>query len=57
MAANSIRIMCPSLTCRRILAVPETARGKTVRCKGCGTCIRVPDKAKAQSGPAPKSET
>ncbi|HEX8876415.1 MAG TPA: hypothetical protein VF777_06680 [Phycisphaerales bacterium] len=42
MAAETVRIMCPNLTCRKVLAVPENARGKTVRCKGCGTNIRVP---------------
>jgi hypothetical protein len=36
--------MCPNLTCRRILAVPTTSRGKNVRCKGCGATIRVPEK-------------
>ena len=45
MANGSVKIMCPKLTCRKILAVPEVARGKTVRCKSCGTCIRVPAKA------------
>jgi RNase P subunit RPR2 len=43
MSAGSVRIMCPNLTCRKILAVPTSARGKNVRCKACGTCIRVPD--------------
>jgi len=36
--------MCPNLTCRRILAVPNSSRGKNVRCKSCGATIRVPDK-------------
>ena len=45
MSASSVKIMCPKLTCRKILAVPEVARGKTVRCKACGTVIRVPPKA------------
>jgi len=45
MSAGSIRIMCPNLTCRKILAVPTSARGKTVRCKACGTCIRLPGSA------------
>jgi RNase P subunit RPR2 len=40
--SDTVRIMCPNLTCRRVLAVPSTARGKTVRCKNCGTNIRVP---------------
>lgn len=39
---DNVRIMCPNLTCRRILAVPTSARGKTVRCRNCGTNIRVP---------------
>ena len=40
--SDPMRIMCPNLTCRKILAVPQSARGKTVRCRGCGTNIRVP---------------
>lgn len=36
--------MCPNLTCRRVLAVPESLRGKTVRCKNCSTNIKVPTK-------------
>ncbi|MBL4591387.1 MAG: hypothetical protein JKY96_05450 [Phycisphaerales bacterium] len=43
MADKMVRIMCPNLTCRKVLAVPEIARGKTVRCKECGTNIRVPN--------------
>ncbi|MBC7772609.1 MAG: hypothetical protein H7210_08965 [Pyrinomonadaceae bacterium] len=45
MAQQTIRIKCPSLTCQKILAVPVTSRGKTVRCKSCGGTIRVPPKA------------
>ena len=37
-----IRIMCPNLTCQKVLAVPSSARGKLVRCKHCSTSIRVP---------------
>ncbi len=37
-----VRIMCPNLTCRKVLSIPEVARGKTVRCKSCGTNIRIP---------------
>lgn len=44
MSDDAIRVMCPNLTCRKILAVPSSARGKTVRCKGCGTNIRIPSK-------------
>ena len=53
MSADHIRIMCPALSCRRILAVPTSSRGKNVRCKNCGATIRVPDKAAA---PAPVPE-
>ena len=37
-----IRIMCPNLGCQRVLAVPEHARGKLVRCRSCSTNIRIP---------------
>ncbi|MEM1071676.1 MAG: hypothetical protein AAGH71_02490 [Planctomycetota bacterium] len=50
--AESIQIMCPSLTCRKILAVPGSARGKTVRCKACQTVIRIPGGPK--NTPSPK---
>ena len=44
MPDDVIRIMCPKLTCRKVLAVPPEARGRTVRCKGCGTNIKIPAK-------------
>ncbi len=52
MGESTIRIMCPNLTCRKVLAVPPIARGKTVRCRTCGTNIRVPEAKKT----ATKSE-
>lgn len=42
MSTEAVRIMCPNLNCRKVLAVPTSARGKTVRCRTCGTNIRVP---------------
>lgn len=39
---STVRIMCPNLACRKVLAVPQAARGKTVRCRNCATNIRVP---------------
>jgi RNase P subunit RPR2 len=45
MAEEPIRIMCPNLTCRKVLGVPKTARGKTVRCRNCGTNIRIPNES------------
>lgn len=49
---TSIRIMCPNLVCRKVLAVPTSARGKTVRCRACGTAIRVPG-AQGNAGGSP----
>jgi hypothetical protein len=43
-----IRIMCPNLSCQRILAVPDQARGRIVRCRVCGMNIRIPQ-AKTRS--------
>ena len=38
----SVTLMCPNLRCRKILAVPNTTRGKRVRCAYCGTVMMVP---------------
>ncbi len=37
-----IRIMCPNLSCQRVLAVPVIARGKIVRCRRCGMNVKIP---------------
>ncbi|GAB4387141.1 MAG: hypothetical protein Kow0022_18400 [Phycisphaerales bacterium] len=55
MASETVRIMCPNLTCRRVLAVPESARGKAVRCKNCGTAVSVPA-SKSSAQPASKKD-
>lgn len=52
MSDAHVKIMCPSLVCRKVLSVPAVARGKTVRCKSCGTVIRIPEKAAAPVRPA-----
>ena len=52
----SIRIMCPNLACMRVLAVPDNARGRLVRCRGCATTIKIPDKKQEESPPEPSSE-
>lgn len=39
----SITIICPKLTCRAILRVPENVRGKRVRCSECGVAFLVPE--------------
>ena len=54
MAEDQVRIMCPSLICRRILAVPQSARGKSVKCRNCGTVVKVPDKPGGGPKPAKK---
>lgn len=51
---DGIRMMCPNLTCRKVLAVPTSARGKTVRCKACGTAIRVPQAKTQEDGQNPR---
>ena len=51
MASENVRILCPNLSCRKVLAVPAAARGKTVRCRNCGTNIKIP-KASDASGSA-----
>lgn len=45
--ADSVRIMCPNLRCRAVLAVPGEARGRMVRCRSCATNIRIPEKKTA----------
>lgn len=42
---ETVRIMCPNLACRKVLAVPSKARGKTVRCRNCSTNIKIPGPA------------
>jgi hypothetical protein len=37
------QVMCPNLQCRRVLAVPDEARGRVVKCQGCQTLLKVPD--------------
>ncbi|MEE9131579.1 MAG: hypothetical protein V3T84_16310 [Phycisphaerales bacterium] len=51
-----IRIMCPNLVCLSVLSVPERARGKLVRCGGCGVNIRIPQ-SKTDNPTADASET
>ena len=53
MANESVRVKCPNLCCQKILAVPASARGKTVRCKNCGTNLRVPPTVEAEAEAAP----
>ncbi len=45
----AICLLCPRLTCRTVLSVPDEVRGKRIRCGECGITFLVPDAAK----PAP----
>ena len=42
--SSVIRLVCPNLKCRKVLSVPKTARGRTVRCRACGMRVNVPGK-------------
>lgn len=54
MTSSVIRLICPNLRCRSILAVPGSARGKMVRCRKCATRVQVPAPAEAAQ---PRPET
>ncbi|MEM1209484.1 MAG: hypothetical protein AAGI54_09465 [Planctomycetota bacterium] len=47
----SVRMICPNLLCRAVLAAPANARGKKVRCRACGMRVQVPGMAKADAAP------
>ena len=38
----AVTLMCPNLRCKKILMVPNDARGTRVRCAYCGTQLMVP---------------
>lgn len=46
-----ITLQCPRLNCRTILQVPESVRGKRVRCGECGMTFIVPTTAKTAATP------
>ena len=37
-----VQLICPSLSCRKFLSVPDDCRGKIVKCQYCQTILRVP---------------
>ncbi len=55
MSNDVVRLICPNLRCRAILAVPAMTRGKSVRCRQCGSRIQVPE-AKLQPATNPQAE-
>ncbi len=46
------QLMCPNIKCRKILSVPDEARGKIVRCSHCQTSLRVPPPKEDPKKPA-----
>lgn len=44
------QVMCPNLRCRKILSVPDEARGRVVKCQYCQTLLRVPDPRQSSGG-------
>ncbi len=46
-----VTILCPKLTCRAVLRVPDSVRGKRIRCGECGTAFLVPDQQSAKPKP------
>jgi hypothetical protein len=48
----SVRMICPNLLCRAVLAAPAAARGKKVRCRSCGMRVQVPAIGGKPSGDA-----
>lgn len=37
-----VMMLCPNLRCRKVLRVPESCRGKQVRCQFCSLTFGVP---------------
>jgi hypothetical protein len=38
-----VQMLCPNLSCRKVLSVPESVRGKVVKCQHCETLFKVPE--------------
>lgn len=48
----AVTLFCPNLKCRSILQVPDSTRGKKVKCGQCGTAFFVPAKKTPVRTPA-----
>jgi predicted Zn finger-like uncharacterized protein len=51
-----VTILCPKLTCRAVLRVPDSVRGKRIRCGECGTAFMVPEQQIAKTTPATRPQ-
>lgn len=49
----AVTVLCPRLSCRAILRVPDEVRGKRVRCSECGGTLVVPAASKPAPGQKP----
>lgn len=52
-ATMPITLLCPNLTCRAVLQVPDKVRGKQIRCGKCGCCFVVPGSGVKTQATAP----
>lgn len=46
-----VMMLCPNLKCRKVLRVPQTCRGKQVRCQFCDLTFKVPEAAPKKDEP------
>ncbi len=53
----SIAVRCPDNTCRRLVRVSSSLRGKRIQCPACGAGLRIPPAAKAQPVPIDLDDT
>ena len=51
----AVTLFCPNLKCRSILQVPDSTRGKKVRCGQCGTTFIVPPQKSPANLPTGRS--
>jgi hypothetical protein len=52
----AITLICPNLRCRSVLQVPDSVRGRPVRCSRCGRNFIVPEAVGAsQPKPGPNA--
>jgi LSD1 subclass zinc finger protein len=51
-----VQIVCPNLRCRKLLSVPDDARGKIVKCHHCQTVLRVPQGSRQPAAAPAKAQ-
>lgn len=52
----SVTVLCPNLSCKAILHVPDSMRGTMIRCGQCGTYLTVPAAGAAATAVKSSSE-